>query len=240
MRPRSVPEVVAVNLLAIDTATEACMIGLQAGERRFAHTERAGRAQTERILPMIDALSETAGIALRELDAIVMGRGPGAFTGLRVTAGVVQGLAFALDLPVVPLSSLRILAQTAARRHGAERVIAAFDARMDEVYWCACEYRDGIMVTVGEERLTPPEQVGQDLDGAWFGVGPAWAAYAGRMGARLSTADEGLMPQGEDALELGARALAAGEVVPPERAIPVYLRNQVAWKKSPPPASFGP
>lgn len=227
-----------MNLLAIDTATEACMIGLQAGTQHFAHTERAGRAQTERILPMIEDLRSSAGITLRDLDAIVMGRGPGAFTGLRIAAGVAQGLAFALDIPVVPVSSLLILARTAARVHGVGRVIAAFDARMDEVYWCAAEQQDGVVVIRGSEHLTAPEQVGEGLEGEWFGVGPAWSAYADRIAGdmlgSLAGCDKDLMPQGEDALELGAQAFAAGLSLPPEQAVPVYLRNEVAWKKSPP------
>ena len=225
-----------MNLLAIDTATEVCMIGVQAGERCLGRSERAGRAQTERILPMIDALCGEAGIALRELDALVMGRGPGAFTGLRVTAGVVQGLAFALDIPVVPVSSLLILACTAARVHERERVIAAFDARMDEVYWCAAKRQGDSMVIEGSERLTAPEQVGAGLTGDWLGVGPAWAAYGPRMAAasscRITQGDRDLMAAGEDALRLGAQALAAGQTVHAEQAVPVYLRNEVAWRKS--------
>ena len=126
-----------MKILAIDTATDACSVALHLdGDYREIH-ELAPRRHAEILLPRIRTLLSEAALSLRDLDALAFGRGPGAFTGVRIATGVIQGLAFGADLPVVPISSLHALAQGAWRERGEGNVLAAFDARMGEVYWGA-------------------------------------------------------------------------------------------------------
>ncbi|UCE90616.1 MAG: tRNA (adenosine(37)-N6)-threonylcarbamoyltransferase complex dimerization subunit type 1 TsaB, partial [Pseudomonadota bacterium] len=126
-----------MKLLAIETATEACSVALAVDGDVRDRFEIAPRGHAGLVLPMAKALLAEAGLGLRELDALVFGRGPGAFTGLRIAAGVVQGLAYGAELPVVPVSSLATLAQGVSAQTGASDVLAVFDARMGEVYWGA-------------------------------------------------------------------------------------------------------
>lgn len=123
------------TLLALDTATEACSVALLHDGKVTSHYEVIPRLHAQKLLPMIQQLLADAGTTLQAVDAIAFGRGPGAFTGVRIAIGVVQGLAFALERPVLPVSDLAVLAQRAYREHGVSQVAAAIDARMDEVYW---------------------------------------------------------------------------------------------------------
>ena len=137
------------TLLALDTATEACSVALLHDGRVLSHYEVIPRMHAQRLLPMIKDLLAEAGVALSAVDGIAFGRGPGAFTGVRIAIGVVQGLAFALERPVLPVSTLAVLAQRALREQGAQQVAAAIDARMDEVYWGCYRAEQGEMRLVG-------------------------------------------------------------------------------------------
>ena len=121
------------TLLALDTATEACSVALLHDGKVLSHYEVIPRLHAQRLLPMIKDLLADAGIALSAVDGIAFGRGPGAFTGVRIAIGVVQGLAFALERPVLPVSTLAVLAQRALREQGAQQVAGAHEDRKDEV-----------------------------------------------------------------------------------------------------------
>ncbi|MBW6151264.1 tRNA (adenosine(37)-N6)-threonylcarbamoyltransferase complex dimerization subunit type 1 TsaB, partial [Pseudomonas aeruginosa] len=165
------------TLLALDTSTEACSVALLHEGRALSHYEVIPRLHAQRLLPMVRDLLDEAGVALSAVDAIAFGRGPGAFTGVRIAIGVVQGLAFALQRPVLAVSDLAILAQRAYREQGAERVAAAIDARMDEVYWGCYQLQQGEMRLAGSEAVLPPERVAVPWDAAaadWFGAGTGW------------------------------------------------------------------
>jgi hypothetical protein len=140
------------TLLALDTATEACSVALLHDGKVTSHYEVIPRLHAQKLLPMIKQLLADAGVALSAVDAIAFGRGPGAFTGVRIAIGVVQGLAFALERPVLPISNLAALAQGALREHGVQQVAAAIDARMDEVYWGCYRAEQGEMRLVGRRR----------------------------------------------------------------------------------------
>ncbi len=220
------------TLLALDTSTEACSVALWHDARLLSRHEVIPRLHAQRVLPMVRELLDEAGLALTALDAIAFGRGPGAFTGIRIAIGVVQGLAFALDRPVLPVSDLAVIAQRAWREHGATQVAAAIDARMDEVYWGCYRLEEGEMRLAGVEAVLPPEQVAlpRQAEGDWFGAGTGWG-YGARIPVRPRAQDAGLLPHAEDLLQLARGAWARGEALAAEQAQPVYLRDNVATPK---------
>lgn len=222
-----------MKLLAIETATEACSCALVAGWMQWTAHEIAPRRHAELVLAMIERLLRQSGYGLRDLDGIAFGRGPGAFTGVRIAAGVAQGLAFGAELPVAPVSSLQALAQGAYRESGARRVLTALDARMDEVYWGAFELgARGYMVALLEESVCAPADVPlpPDVTG-WLAAGSGWqrhgAALRRALGARLVGAQAQRCPHALDVAALGADLLRRGGGVAPEAALPVYLRDRV-------------
>lgn len=221
------------TLLALDTATEACSVALLHDGKVLSHYEVIPRLHAQKLLPMIQALLAEAGIALSAVDAIAFGRGPGAFTGVRIAIGVVQGLAFALERPVLPVSNLALLAQRALREHGAEQVAAAIDARMDEVYWGCYQQSAGEMRLLGNEAVLAPEQVSlpQGVGGDWFGAGTGWG-YADRLPVAVTAQDAGMLPHALDLLTLAEFAWARGEGIAADLAQPVYLRDKVATPKA--------
>ena len=123
-----------MKLLAIDTATQACSAALLVGDAIAEDYAEVPRQHNRLILPMVQRLLDEAGLGLGELDALAFGRGPGAFTGVRLAAGVVQGLALGAGLPVVPVSNLAALAQGGLREWGWRRIVACLDARIGELY----------------------------------------------------------------------------------------------------------
>jgi len=225
---------VSVKLLALDTAGTRCSVALLLDGKLAELDMPAERLQAEHVLPMVERLLAEAGLGLRSLDAIAFGRGPGAFTGLRVAASVAQGLAYGAGLPVVPVSDLAALASAAARLHKAERILACLDARMHEVYWAAYQVKQGSMAPLNAEALAPPAEVTPPSDGPWFGAGPGWGVYGEALKARvpaLSGTDPTLLPSAGDIARLAETAFQAGQAVPPAQALPVYLRDKVATPK---------
>jgi tRNA threonylcarbamoyladenosine biosynthesis protein TsaB len=226
------------KLLAIDTSTEACSAALLCDGQVHERYQLAPREHGRLILNMIDEVLADAGLSLKQLDALAFGRGPGAFTGVRIATGVIQGLAFGADLPVLPVSSLAALAQGTVRQHGATRVLAALDARMGEIYWGVyrCDAA-GLMVEDEAERVCPAQQVEAPAGMGWFGVGSGFAAYDAilreRLGAALVDCAPDDYPQARDVAVLGAAAFARGEAVSAELALPVYLRDNVVQTHAP-------
>lgn len=220
-------------LLALDTATDACSAALALDDVILERFDVLPQGHSQRLLPMIDALLAEAGIGLGAVDALAFGRGPGAFTGVRIAVSVAQGIAFGADLPVVPVSSLAALAQAAS----GDAVLVAQDARMGELYWGAYR-RDtaGIMQLVGDEQLVTAAQVTLPAAGPWSGVGSGWGVYAATLTARFGvgavSTEDLVYPRAREVARLGIVAYRAGRVVSPEQALPVYLRDEVAWKKS--------
>lgn len=217
------------TLLALDTATEACSVALLHDGKVTSHYEVIPRLHAQKLLPMIKELLAQAGVELSAVEAIAFGRGPGAFTGVRIAIGVVQGLAFALERPVLPISNLAALAQRAYREHGATQVASAIDARMDEVYWGCYREQAGEMRLQGVEAVVPPEAAALpgDASGDWFGAGTGWG-YAERLSVKPTALDAGMLPHAEDLLTLARFAWARGEAIRADDAQPVYLRDKVA------------
>ena len=228
-----------MRILAIDTATEACSVALLNHQQQLAQFELCPREHTQRILPMVQDILQQGNVTLKDLDALAFGRGPGSFTGVRIGIGIAQGLALGADLPLVGLSTLKTMAQAAWRLQGATRVLAAIDARMGEVYWAEYQ-RDEQGVWHGEDReavLSPQAATERmaALSGEWVAVGTGWKAWPELANSSHLTVSisEVELPAAEDMLALATQALAAGETVAAEHAEPVYLRNEVTWKKLP-------
>ena len=218
-----------MKLLAFETATEACSVAVMVDGEVCERFEIAPRRHAELALPWAEWLLAEAGIARSQLDAIAVGRGPGAFTGVRLAIALAQGIALALDRPVLPVSTLAALAMRAPEG----RVLAAIDARMSEVY-AGCFQRsvDGVAAD-GAEVVIPPGDyqlpAGEDR---WHGVGTGFDAADGalRMAQqdRLASIDASALPRAADVARLGAAAFVRGEGIAPERLEPAYLRDNVA------------
>ena len=219
-----------MKLLAIDTSTESCSAALYSDGEVCERHELAPRRHAELILPMVDQLLADMQIKLQTLDVLAFGRGPGSFTGVRIAAGVIQGLAFAADLPVVPVSSLAVLAQGAADK--AATIFSAIDARMEEIYWGLFHVIENNLVDPGnEEQVCKPGLVEVPGDFRCFGVGTAWGRYAEtlrrKLGPRVTDFDGNRYPQARDMIPLALRAFHQGLAVSADEAQPVYIRNEV-------------
>lgn len=227
-----------MKLLAFETATEACSVALWLDGEVIERFEVAPRRHAELALPWADALLADAGIARTALDAIAVGRGPGAFTGVRLAIAIAQGIALGLDRPVVAISTLAALALPAARQSPRAGVLAAIDARMGELYVGAFRLRSDAdsgggfsLDALGPEHLSCGTDVQPDA-GDWRGVGTGFAAQQGALSARLAVRfigiDAAALPRACDVARLAVPAFALGEAVAPERLEPAYLRNAVA------------
>lgn len=219
--------------LAIDTATEACSAALSLDGEIHQRFEVVQREHTQKLLPMIQALMADSGLNFAQLDGIVSGIGPGSFAGVRIGVGVVKGLALARDLPVVGVSSLAMLAQRAIRLENAKAVVAAIDARMNEIYFGAyCCGADGRAVPELSDRVCAANAAPLLPAGPWMGVGTGWAVHApalrAALGATLDQIDGAALPHAEDALPLALPEFAAGRAVSADVLMPAYLRDQVA------------
>ncbi|MCB1605855.1 MAG: tRNA (adenosine(37)-N6)-threonylcarbamoyltransferase complex dimerization subunit type 1 TsaB [Xanthomonadales bacterium] len=220
-------------LLALDTSTEACSAALWVEGRIIERFEVAPRKHAELLLPMIDELLLEADLPRKALDAVVFGRGPGSFTGVRLAASVAQGLAFGLGKPVIPLSSLAALAQAEADEHPGHPIAAMIDARMGEIYLGLFRSdEDGLVVALNGERVIPPEQVRLSGDQTWRAVGSGWNAYARvlqtQLGDRVDAQTQPRYPRAAALLKLAQREAHSSRWQTPEHAQPLYLRDKVA------------
>jgi tRNA threonylcarbamoyladenosine biosynthesis protein TsaB len=224
-----------MRVLALDTATEACSVALLHDSGVIGHYEEPGRGHAARILSMVDALLEQAGVSLCMLDGIAASIGPGAFTGVRISVAAAQGLAFGAGLRLVGVSTLEALAMSALEdRTGS--ALACLDARMGEVYW-GCFAADPVrgVRAISPPRVGAPDGVklpeAPDGSAAWRGIGRGFAAYPqlGQLpGLLLEPARAAALPNARDMAQLGALRLRAGEGVDPAELEPLYLRDKVA------------
>ncbi|WP_319784240.1 tRNA (adenosine(37)-N6)-threonylcarbamoyltransferase complex dimerization subunit type 1 TsaB [Oceanisphaera sp. IT1-181] len=235
------------RILAIDTATEACSAALWQDGQLLSRYEVAPRGHTDLILPMVAELLAEAELSLNQLDALAFGRGPGSFTGVRITLGVAQGLAFGADLPLLGVSNLQALAQGAYRacgrecggeiaaESGAKTALAAIDARMGEIYIGGFALRDGVMTSTDTEQVVvPSDWLAANSDKHWAtGVGSGLVTYPellSRVG-ELCTALP--YPEAQDLLPQALQLWQQGQGVAAADALPVYLRDKVTWQKLP-------
>ncbi|MEE4378440.1 MAG: tRNA (adenosine(37)-N6)-threonylcarbamoyltransferase complex dimerization subunit type 1 TsaB [Candidatus Competibacteraceae bacterium] len=222
-----------MKLLALDTSTEACSAAVLVDNEVIERYELAPRRHAALILSMIEAVLAEAGLSAGQLDGLAFGRGPGAFTGIRIGVGVVQGIAFAADLPVAPVSTLAAVARNACFERNASHIAVALDARMGEIYWGAYAATDaGEVALLGAEQVCPPAAVPVLNGTQWLGAGMGWTVYHETLGQRLGDIAwwGDCYPRAGDIALLGAAAGQRGQWVAAEHALPVYLRDQVAHK----------
>ena len=221
-----------MNILALDTSTEYCSVALWCDGAVMEHFELAGQKHSEMLIAMLDALLEDAGIKIKQVDGIAFGKGPGSFTGVRIACGAAQGLALGANIPVFGVCTLEALAEAS----GKQRVIAALDARMGEVYHAAYEKHDDVWTTVSEPCLCKPEDAPAVPGDDWFGTGSGFAMHGAALGQRyagqLLGTDGAAVPQAAAIAALGATQFKLGRGVDAAEALPLYLRDKVALKTS--------
>ena len=220
-----------MNLLAIETSSNACSVALQAGESLSDKHVVEPREHTRILVPMIDELLQNAGVALPDLDAVVLGNGPGSFIGMRIGASVAQGLCYGAGLKIVPVSSLAAIAAEAIEAQGADKVLVAQDARMHEVYLVRfCRDADGLPQASGDEAI---RRIGV-LDGLaeeHVAAGDAWQKFPElKAGNRewISRFLEIGVPRASYLLRSGAKALQEGRAIAPDALLLSYIRVKVA------------
>ncbi|MCU7939151.1 MAG: tRNA (adenosine(37)-N6)-threonylcarbamoyltransferase complex dimerization subunit type 1 TsaB [gamma proteobacterium symbiont of Bathyaustriella thionipta] len=247
-----------MKILALDTSSNACSVALLEGSPQdFSCIERfemAPRQHTQLILPMIDSVLNEAGYEINEIDVLAYGRGPGAFTGVRVATGVVQAISYGAALPVAQVSSLAALAQGRAQTRTKtgesdapiNKILVASDARMGEIYFAVYEMNNGFMTLTGKEQVLKPEQLGAFLNNliilneSWHTTGNGWSVYTEQLNAiacqcALSFDSDEIRnqlfyPDAKDIAYLAFQEIAENTLVNAEQVSPVYLRNNVAKK----------
>src|SRR5271156_5619874 len=220
-----------MRVLALDAATEGCSAALFCDGEVIGRAIEAGRGHAQELLAMVEELLASGQASLSMLDGIAASIGPGAFTGVRISVAVAQGLAFGAGLGVVPITTLEALALEAIRK-GASHVLACLDARMGEVYW-ACFAADPArtLVPSGVPRVGPPADVKLPDPAPYRGIGRGFSAYpelAALPGLRLDPGDDHALPDARHMAQLGAIRLLAGKALDPADLSPLYLRDKVA------------
>jgi tRNA threonylcarbamoyladenosine biosynthesis protein TsaB len=225
-----------MKLLAIDTSASACSVGLMLNEEIFSLHRVAPMQQTQLILPMLAEILQANNLELNQLDALVYGCGPGSFTGVRIAASVIQGLAFASQLPIIKISSLAATAQAAYNDLGWQKILVGMDARINEVYWSAYQVGgSGLVELVGQEAVCPPQGITVPETTDWCGVGSAWQVYLDTLLATLVFEPLGIdaarLPMAAGLLRLAKEKYLRKDFVGLHEALPVYLRDDVAKKR---------
>ena len=221
-----------MKVLALETSTEFCSVALWQDGVVTSKSEKVGQRHSELLMAMLDGVLAEAGIKLAQLDGIAFGAGPGSFTGVRIACGVAQGLALGANLPVIGICTLQAVAQGS----GKNRVIAALDARMAEVYFAVYEKCEGAWLTVCAPCLCLPQDTPAVEGADWLGAGSGFAAHGTMLQARydgqLGSIDASCVPQASAIAELAAPMFAAGLGLDAALAMPLYLRDKVALKTS--------
>ena len=222
------------KILAFDTATDACTVAIFNDGIITEEFDFMARLHSQYLIPIIERLLNDAHLTINELDAIAFGCGPGSFTGVRIATSVAQGLAFAANLPVIPISTLAIVAQHAARINNLTKIIASIDARLNEVYWGAYEMINGhvkLMTNImTEEKVSNPEHLTQvmanKVDSTWSGAGNGWRYY-NRLNIGLAHYYSDIYPHAYDLVKLAAKEFQQGNFINSIDVVPSYVRNDV-------------
>ncbi len=224
------------NILALDASTDACSVALSVDGISTHIFELAAKSHTQRLLPMVDEILRAANCTLNDLDAIAYGRGPGSFTGLRICMGVVQGLAFGENLPVIPVSTLQTMAQGFIAQNASLSLpmLVTLDARMDEIYWGLFSAEKIPKALNAEQVMKPADVCAQNilmnLNKKFVAVGPGWH-YADLQPIIPETLVLDVHPNAQYILPFALEAFQGGQIQSIFEAQPVYLRDTVSWQK---------
>ncbi len=223
-----------MKILAFDTSTSACSVALQNGDLVSIRHQIAPMQQAHLILPMIYELLSSCSLAPNELDAIAYGCGPGSFTGIRIASSVAQGIGFAIQKPIIPVSSLATLAQTAFLEQQWTKLLVAMDARMGKMYWASYVINpSGLAELIGDELTVNPAEglamTAPNHDEPLYGIGNGWEIHKETLVKRLGFRPKAILatqlPQAKALLQLAQVKFEQGEWVAASQAIPVYLAN---------------
>ncbi|MFT5895156.1 MAG: tRNA threonylcarbamoyladenosine biosynthesis protein TsaB [bacterium] len=223
-----------MNLLAIETSSDACSVALLCDTEILTDHRIAAQQHGRLVLPMIDALMAQSELSVNQLDGVVFGRGPGSFTGVRIAVALTQGIALGAGVGVVGISTINSIAQGVYRLHGDCNVAVSIDARMDEVYFAAYALNEnGVMSPVTQECLCSPESIPvlpENLDRKWAGSGAQRYAnlLAEQYAVPRASIKIDMWPDAYDLISLALPKVESGELQAAEQALPVYLRNKVA------------
>lgn len=226
-----------MKLLALDTSSVACSVAISIDDAIFERYEEQPREHTRLLLPMIREALKEAGAELSELDAIVLGNGPGSFIGMRIAASVAQGMAYGSGLGIVPVSSLAAVAAEVFAEGDAAEVVVTQDAHMNEVYLGVfARGSDNLPIPLFPERLQSQEAIAElkhAAEGPRIAAGAGWQRYPTLLASNIDSFDavsDRLHPRARNLLGLGAHNLETGLSVAPAEILPAYLRQKVAEK----------
>jgi len=223
-----------MKLLAIEAATEACSAAVLVDGEIAEQYQVAPRQHNKLILPMCESVLAEMQVSLQQLDAIAFGCGPGAFTGVRIAAGITQGIALAHDLPVASVSTLANLAYQAPVNNE-QYILASIDARMNEIYWAIYQKTATSVELMNQEQVQPAASIEALSQTMAYGCGTGWSSD--RIALQTLTQldelciDAQALPRARVTAQLGEQKYQAQQLVAPEEALPVYLRDQVVKKK---------
>lgn len=216
-------------LLVVDASSTLCSVALCYQGQQWHISEEQPRRQAQRLLPMVDELLKKAQVSKQDLQGIAYGCGPGSFTGIRIAASVTQGIALALDLPALGLSSLQAVAQEVFAQSDAQQVMAIMNAHMGEVFWGAFERDGDLCKAISKEQVGSPEKCLAEIaefNGEVAGDGLALPDFT-----HLPQQWAQVQPQAQHILSLAKDAWHKQLFTDAEEQQPVYLRESVAWKK---------
>ena len=215
-----------MNLLAIDTCTEIASVTLMTSESRVSRVLSGVQKSSGHILKLCDEVFQETDTLIKDVDSIIFTKGPGAFTGVRMCVGVVQGLSMSRNIPTMGFSTLELLGFRASQILNSEKIAVALDARMGEVYWAI--YSQG---KISKLRICNPRDV-DTLDANFIGVGTGWGAYGDMLSSASGVIETDLtiFPESSSLIDLAFESFSRGESSDFELPQPIYLRNNVAQK----------
>ena len=220
-------------LLALESSGSACSVALQRGDVLYQRQSFSPRAHTRLLLPMVHEVLLESGVELAEVEALAFSAGPGSFTGLRIAFGIVQGLAFSHDIPVIPVPTLEAIAE-AGRAHFplrvGDRILPALDARKDEIYWGSYRVTEGGGLVEEQDNIVSSAAEVAAAGTIAVGLGDGWR-YADAIAVQPQQVDADFVLTAPAVLTLAQQRFAMGKAQAAHEAELVYIRDEIAWKK---------
>jgi tRNA threonylcarbamoyladenosine biosynthesis protein TsaB len=224
-----------MNILAVDTATEACSVAVKVNSQVFVNYAVCPQQHSAKLLPMVEDTLQQAELKLADIHSVAFGKGPGSFTGVRIATSMAQGLAYGNKVPLLPCSTLQALAQQAVTQQQSQYVAVAIDARMSEIYFALFKNEQGLATLLGDEQVIAPNTAIQQLqgNGHWTAVGSGWEVYSALNELTNVSRSDILYPNAEYMLPMSEQLIELKQTIDPKQVNPTYLRDKVTWKKLP-------